>query len=162
MNKPTILWDLGTAYDLFTSLAVLHHPDRFGLRASWAAGVRSRLPAPHRQVLEDAQELFGVPLAWIYALPSPKDAVTALQTLAQLAPTERLPALVLTPELAPETTQTLQRVYAQRSWDDAAVEALRTVFQQRGRQARPRTLVNILEWWSRPDEFGERYLAALS
>ena len=161
MNKPTLLWDIGTAYDLFASLTVLHRPDRFGLRASWAAGVRSRLPAPHRQVLEDAQDLFGAPVAWLYGLPAPKDVATALHALAQMPPAERLPALALTPDLLPETIQTLQGVYARRSWDDAAMDALRAAFQQRGRQARPRTLVNILEWWSRPDEFGERYLAAL-
>jgi DNA-binding transcriptional ArsR family regulator len=161
MTKPTILWDTGTAYDLFASLMVLHHPDRFGLRASWAAGVRSRLPAPHRQVLEDAQELFGVPVAWLYGLPAPKDAATALHALAQLPPAGRLPALALSPDLAPETAQTLQGVYERRAWDDAALDTLRTAFQHRSRPARPRTLVNILEWWSRPDDFGERYLAAL-
>jgi DNA-binding transcriptional ArsR family regulator len=161
MDKPTILWDLGTAYDLFASLTVLHRPDRFGLRASWAAGVRSRLPAPHRQVLEDAQDLFGAPVAWSYGLPAPKDAAAALHALAQLAPAERLPALALTPDLSPEAAQTLQGVYERRAWDDPALDTLRLAFQQRGRQARPRTLVNILEWWSRPDEFGERYLAAL-
>jgi hypothetical protein len=45
-KSPLITWDSGTAYDLFVSLRVLHEPDKFDLRASWAAGVRSRsLPA---------------------------------------------------------------------------------------------------------------------
>jgi DNA-binding transcriptional ArsR family regulator len=167
MSAPTIIWDIGTAYDLFASLQVLHHPARFGLRASWAAGVRSRLLAPHRQVLEEAQELFGTPLAWLYRLPQPKDAAAAQQTLEQLSPANRLPALAMKHDLAHETTavkvteKTLQAVYERRAWDEAALEALREAFQQRGRPARPRTLVNILEWWSRPEEFGERYLAAL-
>jgi DNA-binding transcriptional ArsR family regulator len=161
MNTPTILWDLGTAYDLFASLTVLHRPDRFGLRASWAAGVRSRLPAPHRQVLEDASELFVVPFAWLYQLPAPKDATIALQALAQLPAAERLPALALMPDLAPETAQTLQGVFERRAWGEADLESLRAAFQHRTRPTRPATLVNILEWWSRPDEFGERYLAAM-
>jgi DNA-binding transcriptional ArsR family regulator len=161
MDTPTIIWDLGTAYDLFASLTVLHQPERFGLRASWAAGVRSRLPAPHRQVLEDAHDLFAVPLAWLYRLPEPKDAAAALHALAQLSPIERLPALALAPDLTPEIAQALQSVYERRAWDDAALDTLRAAYQQRGRQVRPRTLVNILEWWSRPDEFGERYLAAM-
>jgi len=161
MNKPTILWDLGTAYDLYASLAVLHRPDRFGLRASWAAGVRSRLPAPHRQVLEDANELFVVPFAWLYQLPAPKDAATALHALAQIPPAERLPALALMPDLAPETVRILQEVYERRAWNDADLDALRVAFQHRTRPARPATMVNILDWWSRPDEFGERYLAAM-
>ena len=161
MDTPTILWDLGTAYDLFASLTVLHQPDRFGLRASWAAGVRSRLPAPHRQVLEEAHELFAVPLAWLYGLPAPKDAATALQALARLPAAQRLPALALAPDTAPETVQILHSVYTQRAWDDAALDSLRAAYQHRSRPVRPRTLVNILECWSRPDEFGERYLAAM-
>jgi len=161
MDTPTILWDLGTAYDLFASLTVLHQPDRFGLRASWAAGVRSRLPAPHRQVLEEAHDLFSVPLAWLYGLPAPKNAATALQALAQLPATQRLPALALAPDVTPEAAQILRGVYAQRAWDDVALDSLRAAYQHRSRPVRPRTLVNILDWWSRPDEFGERYLAAM-
>ena len=56
--KPIIHWDWGTAYDLFASLHVLHHPEKFGLRGSWAAGVRSRLTVPQRTILEDSQKLF--------------------------------------------------------------------------------------------------------
>ena len=41
-QSPQLTWDIGTAYDFFMSLEVLHHPDDYGLRASWAAGVRSR------------------------------------------------------------------------------------------------------------------------
>jgi DNA-binding transcriptional ArsR family regulator len=161
MDKPTILWDLGTAYDLFISVTVLHQPDRFGLRASWAAGVRSRVPAPYRQVLEDAYDLFGIPVAWLYRLPAPKDAATALHALEELPAAERLPALALSPDLAPETARALQSVYERRSWDDAALDTLRAAYQHRSRPIRPRTLVNMLEWWSRPDDFGERYLAAM-
>ena len=36
---PRLSFDFGTAYDLFISLQVLHYPEKFGLRASWAAGV---------------------------------------------------------------------------------------------------------------------------
>jgi hypothetical protein len=41
--SPQLRWEFGTAYDLMMSLEVLHNPENFGLRASWAAGVRSRL-----------------------------------------------------------------------------------------------------------------------
>src|SRR5690606_25511350 len=47
-----IKWDIGTAYDFFISLWVLHEPEHLGLRGSWAAGVRSRLPAPERELLQ--------------------------------------------------------------------------------------------------------------
>ena len=51
MTSPEVLWDCGTAYDLFISLYVLHHPAEFGLRASWTAGVRARLSAAARETL---------------------------------------------------------------------------------------------------------------
>ena len=54
-QKPSIRWSLGTAYDLFASLHVLHHPERFGLRPAWAAGVRSRLSVLQRSILEDSR-----------------------------------------------------------------------------------------------------------
>ena len=41
-NDITLLWDIGTAYEFFISLYVLHEPEKFGVRASWAAGIRSR------------------------------------------------------------------------------------------------------------------------
>ena len=40
MSTESLSWDLGTAYDFFISLHVLHNPDKFGLRGSWAAALR--------------------------------------------------------------------------------------------------------------------------
>ena len=48
MDAPRISWDIGTAYDFFVSLHILHHPSDFGVRAAWAAGMRSRLPCTPR------------------------------------------------------------------------------------------------------------------
>ena len=52
LSKQRIEWDIGTAYDFFISLWVLHEPEHLGLRGSWAAGVRSRLPGPERELLQ--------------------------------------------------------------------------------------------------------------
>ncbi|MFW5713936.1 MAG: ArsR/SmtB family transcription factor [Brevefilum sp.] len=93
-SQPNISWDKGSAYDLFVSLWILHRPDEFGLRPSWAAGVRSRLPIPLRDALEEAQKFINVPLAFIHDLPAPKDAAAALSALKALPPEDRLPALV--------------------------------------------------------------------
>ena len=93
-HQPNILWDKGSAYDLFTSLYILHRPDEYGLRPSWAAGVRSRLPIQLRDILERSQRVIYVPLAWLNALPEPKNAATVLDTLNALPADERLPALV--------------------------------------------------------------------
>ena len=92
--QPKITWDKGSAYDLFVSLYIVHRPDQFGLRPSWAAGVRSRLPIPLRDVLEHSQEFMGVPLPWLYQLPEPKNSQTVLAALEKLPPEDRLPALV--------------------------------------------------------------------
>lgn len=160
-TAPRIIWDWGTAYDLFTSLHVLHHPDRFGLRGAWAAGVRSRLGATHRVILEDAQDLFFPPIVWLYTLPSPKDAASALWALGQIPPAERLPALGLNADHSDEYKSLLQEVAAHRSWSDQDMEKLRSIFQQRGRAVPPKVMVNILDWWSHSQDFGERYLEAL-
>jgi len=93
-HKPNISWDKGSAYDLFVSLYILHRPDEFGLRPSWAAGVRSRMPIAQRDVLEHSQDFLSVPLPWLYSLPEPKDSKAALTALEALAPEDRLPALV--------------------------------------------------------------------
>src|SRR4030067_1702830 len=74
-RTPSLHWDLGTAYDLFVSLMALHDPAHFGLRAAWAAGMRSRLPAQERETLEAFQHVpFAlVPYPSIYQLPEPKE-----------------------------------------------------------------------------------------
>jgi DNA-binding transcriptional ArsR family regulator len=93
-QQPTITWDKGSAYDLFVSLRILHQPEQFGLRPSWAAGVRSRLPIHLRDVLEHSQKFLAVPLTWLYGLPEPKNSQAALTALKSVKPEERLPEIV--------------------------------------------------------------------
>jgi DNA-binding transcriptional ArsR family regulator len=161
-QRPSILWDWGTAYDLFASLHVLTHSDKFGLRGSWAAGVRSRLRISHRTILEDAQEIFfSRPLAWVSNLPEPKDAATAIWVLNNIAPAKRLPTLAFHADESPEMLETLKTVSDKRSWNDADLERLHLQYQQTGKSPSSNRLVTTLNWWSRPEEFGELYLAAL-
>ena len=89
-SSPRISWDIGTAYDFFISQMVLHNPENYGLRASWAAGVRSRLPVAERKFLEDTREFTYVSQDWVYHLPAPKDAATALWSLRQMSPEKRM------------------------------------------------------------------------
>jgi DNA-binding transcriptional ArsR family regulator len=158
---PLTVWDWGTAYDLFASLHVLHHPDRFGLRGAWAAGVRSRLPASQRSLLEDAQDVIFPPVAWLYTLPAPKDAATALRSLEQIPPADRLPALVLNADQPAEYAAILNEIAARHTWSDQDMERVRSILQQRGRAVGGKTVLNIMKCWSQPAEFGERYLEAL-
>ncbi len=162
-QSPHISWDWGTAYDLFTSLHVLHHPEQFGLRASWAAGVRSRLTNQERSILEDAQQLFfSNPFAWVSSLPEPKDAAVVLRALDQMPPAELLPTLAYHADEDMGIIKVLRDVMLRRSWNEKDQEQLQA-FHHGPAEQKPdqKAIVNSLNWWSHPDEFGERYLAAL-
>jgi DNA-binding transcriptional ArsR family regulator len=163
MTLPTqtqINWELATAYDLFLSLEVLHHPEEFGLRAPWAAGVRSRVPGDMRKVLEDAPMLLRVPLHWLYSIPAPKDSTAALWSLRQIPVAERLPALALSMETSAALAEFLQEVAERRSWNEKDLELFREIYHSR-KYYTQKHLSTILDWWSRPVEFGEIFLDAL-
>jgi DNA-binding transcriptional ArsR family regulator len=170
--SPEIQWDFGTAYELFVSLHVLHEPDYFGIRASYAAGVRSRIPAAERKLLEDVYRLTGVPLAWIHNLPAPKDAISALWALKQIPPAERMLKLQRVGEpfeydSAEENEKhklfndTLLRIAETRSWKPEDLEFFRKIWSKKGMPLKRDSLERALDWWSRPDELGEGFLAAL-
>jgi DNA-binding transcriptional ArsR family regulator len=97
----------------------------------------------------------------LYSLPAPKDAAAALWALGQIPVVERLPVLALNADHSEEYKTVLADVAARRAWNDQDAEVLRSLYQQRSRVIPPKAVVNILDWWSRPDEFGERYLEAL-
>ena len=84
--RTRIHWDIGTAYDLFISLRILHEPEEYNIRASWAAGVRSRVPLEHRQTLEQLTRITAVPLAFIHSLDEPKDSRALLNKIRQISP----------------------------------------------------------------------------
>ena len=168
MTLPQLFWDLGTAYDLFVSLQVLHSPSKFGVRGAWAAGVRARVPANEREALERSQSMMEVPLHWIYALPEPRDAATALWALEQLAPVERLLALCLSRDRATDGAEAVLRGVARRgNWTEEDREALRSTHQDllsclyTETPPSSQRLEQILDWWDDAEEFGERFLAAL-
>ena len=161
-QKPLIQWDIGTAYDLFASLHVLHHPEKFGLRGSWAAGVRSRLTVTQRTTLEDSQKLFfSSPLAWVSNLPEPKDAATVLWNLGQIEPAERLSTLAFHTDVSPKLLETLKDVQSRRSWTESDLEQLQSYYHPREGAPSQEEMVTTLNCWSNPKEFGEHYLAAL-
>lgn len=159
-KSPKLSWEISTAYDFMMSLEVLHNPEDFGLRASWAAGVRSRVPTGERGVLEDSLKLVYVPLPWLHSLPEPKDAASALWALRQVTPTKRLSTLAESGEPATEYDEILAQVAARRKWDDGDLERIQKILKnKKGHSQKDAT--TVLEWWSRPEEFGELYLKAL-
>ena len=53
-NPVKIVLDVGTAYDLLTSLTVLHSPKKFAVRGAWASGMLARLRPASRAALVQA------------------------------------------------------------------------------------------------------------
>lgn len=171
-TQPAIEWDFGTAYELFISLHVLQQPDYFGIRASWAAGVRSRIPAAERKLLEEIQPLTSVPLKWIHNLPAPKDAISALRALKQIPAAERMirlqgldePCQCKTPEEHEKHKQhaeTMLRIASERAWKKEDVDYLLKAIDKKHNPIKREAMERALNWWSRPDELGEGYFSAL-
>lgn len=160
---PALNWDKGTAYDCFISLFVLHRPVMFGARASWAAGVRSRLPARQREFLEKVQSFLPVPLSWLYLLPAEaKDTAGALHHLAQLPAAERLPSLFITAETPTEAVTALRNIALRQTWSSAEQEVLRAAMPRMGIFPRPNALTNLCEAWIDLSCAGEQLLQALN
>ena len=161
-NTPQISWDTGTAYDLFFSLYVLHLPEKFGLRASWAAGVRSRLTNEERKTLLDAHRVMHVPLCWIYSLPGPKDAETALFTLKQIPPEKRLPEIVFCDNSSREYQSYMSGITSRGKWDESDLETLKGFYKENKKEPpRSKEMQTILDVWANREDFGERYYKAL-
>lgn len=159
--SPSLTWDIGTAYDFFMSLEVLHNPDEFGLRASWAAGVRSRLPANERKFLEEMQNFLWLPMHWIRELPAPKDAATALWELRRI-PAEQRPLVMHNPYEMPENMgEMFYRVVERRTWDKQDLDIFRSILHEHDKGHKTKDIPTCLDWWSRPDELGEMYLSSL-
>lgn len=162
-KQPYVVWDKGSAYDLFASLYILHRPDQFGLRPSWAAGVRSRLPMHLRDALERSQRVLYVPLAWLHALPEPKDAAAVLEALKSLSPGERLPALVFADKQDQRSTDYRNFLLSldgkQRM--TARIEAQIREYHRTVRNLSKEYFRVVFEAWSAREKFGEDLLLAL-
>src|SRR5664280_172881 len=120
----TLVWEVGTAYELFVSLQVLHAPEYYELRPSWAAGIRSRIPLIERTFLEEVVPFLNLPLSWIYRLSKPKDARAVFYALKQIEPADRGIALLdLRQSLRLESKRLLE-IAKRRTWDKDDLAAL--------------------------------------
>lgn len=162
-QQPQIIWDKGSAYDLFVSLWIIHHPDEFGLRPSWAAGVRSRLPLPLRDILEQSQTFLKVPMRWIHTLPEPKDSQTALKALQAIPAKERLSTLVFTGKEDKESSdfhQFLLSLDGKQRLTTRIEQRIQERYQKSGRATKPFVRA-MFEAWSDRAAFGEALTEAL-
>jgi DNA-binding transcriptional ArsR family regulator len=166
MQTPTLLWDMGTAYDMFISLDVLHSPDKYGLRGAWAAGVRSRLPNPEREVLQAIIPAIKWPLHWVYNLPAPKNGATAIAQLAKIPPADRLAQIAHTPYMPPELCEIMDEVAARGAWDDLEFARVQGIYQAHwGAKSTAKDVreeaTKTLNLWAMGVAFGEGLLAGL-
>ncbi len=169
--SPAITWDFGTAYELFISLHVLLEPNMFGIRPSYAASVRARIPAAERKLLEEMFPILGVPLKWLHELPAPKDAISALWALKQIPAAERMltiyklnepyePKYPKDAEKHKTYQEVLLRVAKAGEWTSADVDTLHKLVLNKLSGFKRSGVETALNWWSRQEELGEAYLTA--
>jgi DNA-binding transcriptional ArsR family regulator len=169
---PEIVWDFGTAYELFISLHVLLEPEYFGIRPAYAASVRARIPAAERKLLEEVYRITGVPLKWLTSLPAPKDAISALWALKQIPAAERLTKLMGLDEPYhsdnPEDAEkhekfreAILRIVSTGGWKQEDADFFHKVFNKKQGGPKKDEIERALDWFSKPEELGEGFLAAI-
>jgi DNA-binding transcriptional ArsR family regulator len=157
----TLGWDVGTAYELFVSLHVLHEPERYDLRPNWAAKIRSRVPTAERAFLEEIQPFISFPLGWLHGLPQPKNAISVLYSLQQMPAVERgITVLQLDQDLKPESKRLLE-IARRRSWDKKDLSVLVPLMCRDAIDQNEQALITYLNWWVRPEDFGTMLYSAL-
>lgn len=161
MTEPKLAWDLGTGYDFFISLYILHKPDEFDLRPSWAAGVRSRFPTDVREVLEQAHVAVGFPMCWVHSLPDGKDSASVLRALRKIPAAERLPKLAESSGMPDDASEILEGIAARGAWEAKDRDQLRDTFKEYKSPPPAKKLETMISIWLDLETFGERYLAAL-
>jgi len=161
-GTPALLWEMGTGYELFISLTVLHGPEYYGLRASWAAGIRSRIPAPERKFLEEVVPFLPFPLGWVHNLPEPRDSISALWALRQIPPERRLPLLVdIDSWEHAEIKAIWLRITEAHRWKKSDLTALQKAMHGKGEHFNEKAFPKLLDWLARPAELGEALVTAL-
>lgn len=160
-----ITLDVGTAYDFFTSLYVLHSPRKFGVRGAWASGMLARLSPESRDVLHRAQRVLASPVHLLSSLPAPKDVESLLWFLAQRSATDRVRSLACPWNLQQcGCSPLLDDVASRGRWTEADRDRLRGCLEHTdGPEKRwdDEHLDEMLELWSDAATFGETYLSAL-
>ncbi len=150
-------WDIGTAYDFFISLKVLHDPDNWGLRGAWAAGVRSRLSAESRDFLKEIIPAMSISLHWIHNLATPKDSQAVLDGFAQATPQERFH--IMHPLFEKKI---LDVVTTADKWDASHIKAVQRGYKPYGQTLSKKSAEIMFHWWLNIEKYGEYLLNALT
>jgi len=160
-TTPKLIWEWGTAYDMFISLEVLHKPTEYGVRSSWASSVRKRIPAETHEILEVGRHLYGIPFHWLQSLPAPKDAITVLYTLQQIPAADRVAELGICCEES-EWRDPLLKIAARGSWTDEEFETYQNMaMEKEGKSISSEKVKKYLDGWARAQEIGEKLPEAM-
>ena len=161
---PPITWDIGTAYDFMISLIMLHNPSDYGLRSTWASGMRQRLPARDRDTLESFQisMVISPPLEFLYSLPKPKDGKTLLQVIGEQSPLERYKSLIGLQQADPEHAEIVERVIVRGKWQPEDRDQLQAYYKSIKGKGKPTAYIDRqLDGWAGAGDFGEQLLRSL-
>lgn len=158
----TIHWDVGTAYDFFISLNILHRPADFGLRKAWAKGVRARFSPEVRDTLDQIAPFVLGMLPWVQQLPAPKNVAAVLDALAAVPAPERVEALLLHAAMSPAMGDLLTTVAAAGLHDATHLTRLAELEKEMiGRRPKQDQLEAYLELIAAARTLGDPLLAAL-
>ncbi|MGI6260188.1 MAG: ArsR/SmtB family transcription factor [Anaerolineaceae bacterium] len=159
--RTRIHWDIGTAYDLFISLRILHEPEEYNIRASWAAGVRSRVPLEHRQTLEQLTRITAVPLAFIHSLDEPKDSRALLNKIRQISPIKFLEEITIHPRTPQEIKDLFHNTSPRKKWSKEEIELLSNRRGLKDSKTAKVVLKAFYDAWAQPEFFHERVIGAI-
>ena len=168
-QEPQLTWEVGTGYDLFISLDVLHNPDRYGLRGSWAAGVRSRLPVEQRDLLQvflKHSMVWVIP--WIVSLSEPKNSVDVLESLSEIPAAKRLSTLMAYTKWNNSIRDFLTTISDKGVWTEEDVGTLRTLINDalskegsKKKKLSDKELGETLAIWAEAERHGHGFLESL-
>ena len=157
-----LIWDSGTAYEIFTSLYVIHDPSFFGVRPSWAAGVRSRIPAASRELFTQVMDMHKIPICWLYSLPAPKSAAAAVKALESMPSEQVLPNISC---VGHEEDHIFLRILERKKVEDSDIEELvdyHKIHYGKKKKVDRKAIVAWCEWWAKADEFGKRFVDGIA
>jgi DNA-binding transcriptional ArsR family regulator len=155
-----LLWESATGYDFFVSLHVLHQPDLFALRGSWAKGVRTRLPVEDREFFETTSPMLLAALPWVYSLDDPKDGETVLDALAELPPERRFTTLMKSPGMPEDLSLFLDRIAEKGRWTKKDLAFIKET-TGKGHAYPDSEIAEMLDLWAKSAALGEQTLDAM-
>ncbi len=157
-----LVFDFGTAYDLFISQHVLHNPERFSLKPNWAAGIRGRLSPELGEAIEHSITCTLLPMHFVhYKIEKPKNSASVLKVLGEASPLKRVEMLNYHPRNSEEYLEILHNTSPKKPWTNVERETLLEHTIGAERRANPKYLESLYHVWSDPKAFGDKYLAAL-